>query len=186
MAKGIGILYKVKHFLPKKSLLMLYNTLLLPYITYCNLIWGNCSTSKLNSIFLLQKKAIRICANSSYNAHTDPLFHELKILKIDDINFLQTATFMFRYAKNLLPQAFNNFFSYNKNIHSYPTRTRNNIHLKNPRILLAHKSLRHHGPDVWNALPNHSKHSTSFLKPFKRKLKEIMINKYCSPNENPL
>ena len=56
LAKGIGILYRVKHILPQKHLLMLYNTLLLPYITYCNLIWGNCGTSKLNSIFLLQKR----------------------------------------------------------------------------------------------------------------------------------
>ena len=37
----------------------------------------------------------------------------------------------------------------------YLTRTRNNIHLNNPKLLLAHKSLRHHGPDVWNALPDH-------------------------------
>ena len=133
----------------------------------------------MNSIFLLQKKALRICTNSSFLAHTDPLFYQLNVLKVNDINSFQTAIFMFRYTKNSLPQTFNDYFLYNKNVHSYPTRARNDIHLNNPRILLAHKSLRHHGPDVWNALPNYLKQFTSFLKPFKRKLKRIMINKYC-------
>ena len=99
--------------------------------------------------------------------HTDPLFHQLNILKVHDINVLQTAIFMFKYTKDALPQVLRNF--------SYPTRTRNNIHLNNPKLLLAHKSLRHHGPDVWNALPDHVKH-LPFIKSFKRKMKENIIN----------
>ena len=156
---------------------MLYNSLILPYITYCNLIWGNCGKTKLNSIFLLQKKAIRICTNSSFMTHTNPLFHKLNILKINDINVLQTGIFMFKYTQNSLPQVFSNLFSYNKNLHPYPTRTRENIHLNNPRILLALKSLGHHGPDIWNALPKHLKQS-SFVKTFKIKLKKMMISEY--------
>ena len=107
---------------------------------------------------------------------TDPLFHQLKILKVHDINVLQTAIFMFKYTKDALLQVFRNFFLYNINFHSYPTRTRNNIHLNNPKLLLARKSLRHHGPDVWNALPDHVKH-LPFLK---RKMKENIINHYNS------
>ena len=102
---------------------------------------------------LLQKKAVRICTNSTYLSHTNPLFHKLKVFKIHDINTLQIALFMFKYNKELLPPVFSNFFSYNKNIHSYPTRSRNDIHLNNPKNLLAHKSLRHHGPEIWNSLP---------------------------------
>ena len=109
LARGIGILYRVKHILPQKYLIMLYNTLLLPYITYCNLIWGNC-ISKLNNNFLLQKKAIRICTNSSFLTHTDPLFYKLNDLKVDYINTFQTATFMFRYTKKLATSSIQRFF----------------------------------------------------------------------------
>ena len=102
---------------------------------------------------------ISSCTKSSYLMHTDPLFHQLKTLNVHDINdlYIQTAIFMFKYTKDALPQVFRNFFVYKRNVHSYPTRTRNNIHLNNPKLLLAHKSLRHHGPDVWNALPDHVK-----------------------------
>ena len=179
VAKGIGILYRIKHLLPPKSLLMLYNTLILPYITYGNLIWGNCGISKLNHIFLLQKKVVRICSNSSYMTHTDPLFYRMKILKVNDINTLFTGMFMFKYTKNTLPSVFDNFFLYNRSFHSYPTRNRDNIHLNNPRLLLAHKSIRHHGPDIWNAIPTTIKQS-AFLKTFKRRLKENLLHEYSA------
>ena len=49
IAKGIGILYKVKNYLLEDSLLMIYNTLILPYLNYCNIVWGNLPM-KLNLI----------------------------------------------------------------------------------------------------------------------------------------
>ena len=58
---------------------MLYNALILPYKNYCN-IWGNCSKTKINLLLLLQKKAIRICTQSSYLAHAT-IFKQLKRLK---------------------------------------------------------------------------------------------------------
>ena len=35
---------------------------------------------------ITKKSAIRIMANSKYNAHTEPLFKSLKFLKIKDIS----------------------------------------------------------------------------------------------------
>ena len=166
--------------MPEHSLLRIYNALILPYINYCNIIWGNCSMTKLDHIFLLQKKAVRICTKSSYLSHTDPLFNRLRMFKVYDINTLQIAIFMFKYHYEMLPPVFTNLFSYNNNLHSYPTRTCNNIHLNNPRILLAHKALRHHGPDIlWNTLPNSLKQIT-LLTSFKRSLKETLLNQYIA------
>ena len=179
IAKGIGILYKVKYFLLEHSLRMIYNTLILPYLNYCNIVWGNCHKTKLNHILLLQKKAVRICTNSTYLFHTNPLFHRLKVLKIHDINTLQIAIFMFKYNKDLLPAVFSHLFSYNRNLHPYLTRSRNNIHLHNPKILLAHKSLRHHGPDIWNSLPDDIK-EIALLNPFKRRMKQLLLNQYLT------
>ena len=46
-------------------------------------------------------------------------------------------------------------------------------------VIMDHKDLRHHGPDVWNALPDHVKHML-FLKSFKRKMKENTVIHYNS------
>ena len=55
ISRNIGILYKVRYFVSDKILLMLYNTLILPYISYCNILWATCKTVT-NNILLLQKR----------------------------------------------------------------------------------------------------------------------------------
>ena len=45
VAKSIGIIKRVRNFLPTDSLNTLYNTLVLPYLNYCNIIWANSKTT---------------------------------------------------------------------------------------------------------------------------------------------
>ena len=177
ISKGIGILLKLKEILPPETLFLLYNSLILPHITYCNIVWATCCKSRLNSILLLQKKALRICTNSNYLAHTNPLFHQLKTLNVFDINRLQTAIFMFKYTNNQLPAPFDHLFTFNKDIHSYPTRNSQNFHLVNPKLLVSHKSIRHHGPDIWNSLSESVK-ACKTLYSFKAILKKELIACY--------
>ena len=179
VSKGIGILYRLRKLISKKSLITLYNALILPYISYCNLAWGNCGSTKTNPLLLLQKRALRLITNSHYLAPTEPLFYQLKTLKVGDINTLQTAIFMHKYTFNQLPSVFHDFFTPNSKIHSYPTRQSSNYHLENPRILLAQKSLKHHGPDVWNSLPDNLKQCQN-LSSFKKHFKEILLSQYSS------
>ena len=77
----IGTLNRIKYFVPLNIRLMLYNTLILPHLNYCVTAWGY----QCNRIIKLQKKAIRTVMISSYNAHTEPFFKNLKLLKIQDI-----------------------------------------------------------------------------------------------------
>ena len=66
---------------PTEILLAIYNDLVLPHINYCILSWGADS----NTIFILQKKAVRAIASAGYNAHTEPFFKLYNLLKIEDI-----------------------------------------------------------------------------------------------------
>ena len=88
VSRGIGVLYRIKNLVSQKSLTILYNALILPYITYCNIVWGNCGLTKTNSILLLQKRALRLITNSHYFANSEPLFYKLKSLKVNDIHIL--------------------------------------------------------------------------------------------------
>ena len=89
----------LRYFLPVSIRFTLYNTLVLPCISYCNIVFAN-SYSSTNALFLLQKKAMRICAG--YRDHTDPTFYQHKLLKLQDINFLQTVQYSTSlYFKNM-------------------------------------------------------------------------------------
>ena len=177
ISRNIGILYKLKDFLSEKSLVVLYNSLIASHILYANVVWGNCCKTKIDSLFLLQKRAIRTITSSRYLSHTEPLFYRLKTLKIQDIHILQTGIFMYKYTYNQLPSLFHNTYNLNSNIHTYPTRRSTDYHLTNPKIILAQKSIRHHGPDVWNNLPNYIKDCSSLFS-FKASLKKYLLLKY--------
>ena len=81
----------MQQLFPKRILISLYNTLILPHINYCLLSWG--SSNATESIFLQQKKAIRAISSASHNAHTEALFKIFNILKLNDIFNYRLLTF---------------------------------------------------------------------------------------------
>ena len=56
VSKYNGIIRKVRPYLNQDSLHTIYNTLVLPYLFYCALVWGDKNNAKLEFLFLLQKK----------------------------------------------------------------------------------------------------------------------------------
>jgi len=74
ISKSIGMLYKLSPNVPDGVLLSLYNTLIYPYLVYCNVVRGGTCDCYLNRLLLLQKKIVRIITRSNYLDCTDPLF----------------------------------------------------------------------------------------------------------------
>ena len=79
-AKIIGILNRLKYVLPLEIKFILYNSLILSHINYCIIAWGY----KGNRLIKIKKNAVRIITLSGYNSHTEPLFKQLNLLKIED------------------------------------------------------------------------------------------------------
>ena len=174
IAKSVGILSRTRFYLSCKTKLMLYYTLIYPYITYCNSTWSSTYVSNLNRIYYLQKRAVRAVTNSDYRAHTAPLFSKLKILDIFQINTLDIAKFMFRYHNNLLPPLYLNLFMTNSQVHTYDTRTARNYRMHSCRTNIKKFTILYQGPRVWNCLPASITNLPSFST-FKNKVLEFLL-----------
>ena len=59
ISKNIGLLYKARYFVTKKSLNQLYFSYINSYLTYANIIWGCTPQSNLIPLYRKQKHAIR-------------------------------------------------------------------------------------------------------------------------------
>ena len=70
----------------------------------------------------MQKKAIRLITFSDFDAHTSPLFFELKLLKLQDHFKLQTLYFMQQFFIGKLPKIFDAFFIKTPDKHNVNTR----------------------------------------------------------------
>ena len=96
--------------------------MILPYLYFCNLACGDTYKANLQRIVILQKLALRIVNNSTYDANTSPIFKELKLLKFHDIHSFQLGFFMFSLKNSTLPSKLNNLFLKNSQIQNYNTR----------------------------------------------------------------
>ena len=191
ISKNIGILRKLRNTLPKRILFTIYNTLILPYISYSNIAWAitdfsldhsicpwtSTNTSKLDTIFKLQKRALRIINNADYTSHTKTMFHNLETLNIFDLNKLQTALFMYRFDNNTLPRSFSNYFSKHSDVHNYNTRNAHKYITSKPTTNLIKYSIKYTGPKYWNLL-NVKLTQCKSIKSFKSAMKEELIKKY--------
>ena len=66
------------------------------YLTYCIIIWSSTYPTRFKSIFMIQKKIVRIMTFSKYSEESRPLFLSLKIHNIYELNIYQMELFCTR------------------------------------------------------------------------------------------
>ena len=165
ISRNTGMLTKFKHFVPENILYSLYCTLIiivLPYINYGVLIWGNKNKIYLDKIFKLQKWAIRTISNSHYRSHTGPLFSKFNVLNEHDTFKLNLGIFMYKHhSKSASTNVFNVFYySINKT-----------------KKLFSDCAIRNCGPSFWNSLDKSVKQCKT-TKHFRNQLKSVLLSEY--------
>ena len=135
LSKSLFCLRRAKSLLNERALRTLYFATFHSHLLYCANILGCASKSEMKRITILQKKAIRLITNSSYNSHTKPLFEKLKILPFDDILHEQKMIFMHSVYNNYAPVSFSNIWTKNNDREQqYELRNENNFLLPRPRF----------------------------------------------------
>ena len=131
ISKSLFTLNKVKNSLSSTALKSLYYALIHPYFLYCLPVISCSSQKNINTLALKQKRCIRIICKASYNAHTEPLFHSLKILPLADLILQQKLNFMHSIEYCYAPSSFIDNKTFPKNsqidVHPYPLRNINDF-----------------------------------------------------------
>lgn len=183
VSKNLGILNKVKYNLPRDAMLTLYYSLIYPHLTYGITTWGTASLPKLNRLFLRQKRALRIITLSKYNAHTEPLFLQLNVLKIFDIYSLHIALIVYKATHNPFSiQTLDFFFRFHFSnvLKNYNTRSASsNLNKPSARTQLRNSTLSFAGPRIWNPLQDYYK-SLPTISQFKKELTAWFISHYVA------
>ena len=104
LSKGIGLLSKIRHFVPKPVLRSLYYAFINPHVDYNLLNWSLTSSTNLNSVKINMKKAIRIMCFKKRDEPSLPLFKELDILPLDKLIKLRQGK-LWKLANDFLPSS---------------------------------------------------------------------------------
>ena len=82
ISRGVGILYKIKNFLPISTLLFVYYSPVHTHLSYGIIIWGSTYKSHVAKLTSLQYKTIRAVGGAEWNETSSPLYSKFKSFKI--------------------------------------------------------------------------------------------------------
>lgn len=169
----LSVLYRASHIIDVNSMLILYRSLFLPHLSYCSEVWGNTCSTFTKSIFVAQKKAVRLLMTNKVSS--DIIFKHLKLLKFADIVKLNTVSVAHAASLCKLPVSIQAFYNQKPVL----DKTRNIKHFLLPlsKCNLKHFSVICVSIKLWNSLAL----STQLCKTkhnFKRIYKEKLIDLY--------
>ena len=184
VSRTIGLITKLRHFLPTHTLLNLYQALIAPYLTYGLTVWVQACKSYLDKLLKLQKRTLRFIYFSDHNEHAIPLFVDAHILPLKFVHYESMANLMFDVRNRTAPSNIQDLFQDISNVHSYNTRSSasNNFYTKPSRLSVQANSYSRIGVKVWNAIPQALRNLSKNA--FKRKLKRIVFNISGSQDSN--
>ena len=149
----IGVISKIRFKINTKTCAKLYDALILSRLTYCNVIWASTHKTSLTKLFILQKRALRICYRLNKSTGNN-MFKQLNKLSIYDLNKLYKIKFVYSVLNNLLPKCFNGFFIRNSTMYIYNTRHPNKLFICPVSTTLRKLFVVNSAPILWNELPD--------------------------------
>jgi hypothetical protein len=130
----------------------------------CHIFWGNSSHS--DTIFKLQKRAIRIIVRVGNNVSSRELFKKLKILLFYSQYIFSLLLFV---VKNI------NMCTLNSTVHSINTRHCSDLRLPAVHLTKVQKGIYHSRAKAFNTLPPGIKCLSKNIRRFKSTLKEFLL-----------
>jgi len=195
ISRSIGLLYKIRSFVNKHIIKMLYYSLVYSHLTYAIEIWGSADNIHLNRLVILQKRAVRLLSYSDKRREdysltpSDPLFFKMELHKVCDIFKLRIAKFIFTSLDKSNPTNFHSWFKLIDQIHHYNTRSKYvdiDKSITTRTLFIPTSRTTHYGlkltkvlgAKLWNNLPSFLRVDNLSLQPFLRNLKTYLIDLY--------
>ena len=189
LRRANGMLAKTRYHLSRKDIISVYYSIFSSIQNYGSQIWGLLSNPALQKIDRLQKAAVRIITFADHDAHTAPIFRELRILKFHDYIKLQNILFVYDFKKGNLPLSFRQFFD-----HCMDSRALTRAELNSAtefvhaagynQVKYGRKSITHTSVALWNHFARHVFPEVDLISLPRNKIKLLVTNHLLNHYEN--
>lgn len=179
LLKYVSLFYKIRSHLTSECRKALYFALIYPHLVYAIELFGNATARNLKPLQILQNKLLRILQLKPSRAHSVDLFTEFDTFRLCDLYELSLLKLTHKIIHHPahLPFIFQNYLTFNQDIHCYNTRGKNDIFVHHIKTNRGSKVFKFRSHQLWNHLPIHIKETDS-MPQFWRSIKSLYINKY--------
>ena len=176
ISRNIGIISKLRHIVPLKTLYNIYNSLILPYLSYGLIIWGQAAKTHLEKLLMLQKRAVRLIHFAPFRSHAIPYFINSNIVPITLLYFKLSATLMHDIFNDSAPPNISDLFTLTKNVHHYKTRSSSsdNYYINFSKTNQHKNSFSVIGAKIWNSISQNTKELPKHL--FKKEIQRNVFS----------
>ena len=180
LANAARILYKIRHYIDRQTLINLYYTFAYPHLKYGVLAWGTADKTLMQKITVMQNRIIRIINFKLLKDHVKmSILHKaMNILQAPDIFKLEVGKFMHSFHLHTLPESFQSYVTPTNASHKYVARsvTNKNYFIKRVNTQSGQSSCTYTGAKIWNDISQNLKLMSKYR--FAKEFKKQIIAKY--------
>ena len=155
VSQRIGLIRRIRYFLPTNTIKLLANTLVMPLFDYCSIVWSNCNGVKSDSLQVLQNRLARVVLHADIMTPVRDLMNlmEWRLLKDkwDDHILIMT----YKSLKCMTPVYISSKFKFTNTMHSKNTRNQSSNTLIVPiwNNTQGKRTYHYRACKLWNELP---------------------------------
>ena len=128
----LGVLRTIKYFLPIYARNIFVNTMVLPFLDYYDIVWGDRNSKLLmDSLQVLQNRATKIVLDRPVYSSTTEALLDLKWKELRVRLRIHRLIYVFKCLNGLLDH--NYYFTTNASVHNYQTRHANDLRINRSR-----------------------------------------------------
>ena len=171
ICSGIGVIKRLKPFVPMRSLTRLYKALIQPYFDYCSPLWDTCGKVLKDKLQVLQNRAARVITGARFDTNSAKVLESLQWTTLDVRRDKLKSVFLYKVLNEQSAPSLRQAFVKNKDLNrEYNLRSNDNdLALPKPETNFLKRSFRYSAAKLWNSLPSEVKGASS-LYHFKRSL----------------
>ena len=184
LARATGMLAKLRHFVPQKSLRNIYFGIFASIMNYGSQVWGQFMNEHVLRVIKLQDKAIRIINFAQPHEPCSKLYQKSQILKFQDNININNYLYVHNSIHRKLPVSLTDKFQYIHDNHTQCTRQAVKQCIKLPPSRTSAYgiySIDGCSTRVWNSYQIlHHKQNLHLLSPYscKKKLSTYILSTY--------
>ena len=180
---GVAALYKVKHLLPTKTKILIFNALIKPHYEYGAIVWiPSLTLGQINQIIKYQKRALRLIYSMPH-CHTADLFKKSGIVKFDLLFVKLSLELVHKYYTGSQPLEISKLLNHFYNSESTRKSARFNFKIP-PHLKKGH--LFYNIMDTWNnsseyikkIIVDEKRPGKNFSRKIKARIKDYINSKY--------
>ena len=146
-------LNRMKHILPERTKILLYNAIVTPHFSYADVVWNGCSKANSTKLQAAQNFALRIIKNKRKRESTTGILKELNFLNLKQKRQVHEAVFIKKALMNKLSH--NITYKYLEHLPNEKTRQaeQGKLNLPKHRTTKYEKSPLYRTIKTWNNIP---------------------------------